>query len=82
MSKFITAYWRIIKMKLALFLGTLLFSLNVFAASVTDLNTALHKTIRSKTTKTATQMVYAGRDILKPPVINEITNTPTETSYS
>lgn len=56
--------------KPALLLGTMLLSYNAFAASVSDLNSALNKTYQ-KTTQNPTKIIYGGRDIFQPQVVNE-----------
>ncbi len=55
--------------KPALLLGTILLSYNAFAASVSDLNSALNKA-NQKTAQSPTKIIYGGRDILHPQVAN------------
>ena len=55
--------------KPALLLGTILLSCNTFAASVSDLQSALHKA-NQKTPPNSTKIMYGGRDILHPRVAN------------
>jgi len=49
--------------KSALLLGTILLSCNAFAASVSDLNSALNKA-NQKTPQNFTKIIYGGRDVL------------------
>lgn len=56
--------------KLALFLGTACISFNTFALTVGELNSALNKT-NQQTAQIQPKMLYGGRDIISPKVINQ-----------
>lgn len=51
--------------KLALFLATACLSVNVFAMTVGDLNSALSRT-NQQTAQVPAKMIYGGRDVVSP----------------
>ncbi len=66
--------------KLALFLATACISINTFAITLGDLNSAIHRT-NQQTAQIPPKMIYGGRDVLSPKIIDQ-TTASTQTQVS
>lgn len=63
--------------KVVLFLGTAFLTLNAFAVSFSDLNSAMGKMDPSTTALKPAKMIYGGKDVITPKQISEYASLTT-----